>query len=214
MEEQFYLLWPSLLLWVGLRRGLHFAGGIICLEPLLRIATHFLLPPLRGSFMIMLPWTLDPLMFGAAAALCEGQPRFERWWVWMGSGWVAAAAAAVLLVASPLLTLKFKGGYDVMLAPTLQSGAIVFILLWLVRQHDTLAGRLFNLPAVATVGVLSYSLYLWQQIFLVFWHDHLWTLQCFPINFACCFAAAAVSYYLIETPFLRWKTRFARVRVG
>ena len=45
LEEQFYLVWPPLLVWVGLKRGLKVAFGIIIAEPFLRVAPHFLVHP-------------------------------------------------------------------------------------------------------------------------------------------------------------------------
>ena len=150
--------------------------------------------------MIMLPWIMDPLMFGAVAALCQGHPGL--------------LVAAFLLGISPVLAVRFSGGYDVPFAPTVQSATILFLLLWLVRRSDTAVGRIFNFPAVAAIGMLSYSLYLWQQLFLVPWIDHRWLTQRFPVNFLCCFALAFGSYHLIEKPFLRLKERFGQPPPG
>ncbi len=44
VEEQFYLLWPGLLVLLGLRKGRRTALALILLVPLLRIAQYFLLP--------------------------------------------------------------------------------------------------------------------------------------------------------------------------
>ena len=129
-------------------------------------------------------------MLGSIAALCQDHPRFEEWWTRLSSGWVASAAAVFLLFISPLARLRFKGTYDQFLSPTLQSVAILIILFWLVRRPNTRAGRCFNFPAITTVGLLSYSLYLWQQLFLFEESTHWWMLQRFPVNFICCFAAA------------------------
>jgi peptidoglycan/LPS O-acetylase OafA/YrhL len=57
------------------------------------------------------------------------------------------------------------------------------------------------------VGNISYSLYLWQQVFLEVKSPSWGPLQVFPINLAMSFACALGSYFLIERPFLRMKGR-------
>jgi peptidoglycan/LPS O-acetylase OafA/YrhL len=59
--------------------------------------------------------------------------------------------------------------------------------------------RILNWKPVAFVGVLSYSLYLWQQPFINRYAHHVWNR--FPINIAFAFLAALISYYLVEKPF-------------
>ena len=207
LEEQFYLLWPSLLAFAGLFRGARIAAGIILLEPVLRVLTHLLFPSMRGIVGPMLPWALDPLMFGALAALWQGHPRFESMAARVLRGWLAAAAAMFVLYISPWFGGRLGGFWTLAFAPTLESMAILLILLWLVRHSHSRAGQFFNLPLVARIGVLSYSLYLWQQVFFVPWKDH-WAVQQFPLNIVCTLAAAVTSYYFIEKPFLYWKQKF------
>jgi peptidoglycan/LPS O-acetylase OafA/YrhL len=60
------------------------------------------------------------------------------------------------------------------------------------------------------LGVLSYSLYLWQMLFINKFHPC--PINRFPINVVLAFAAAVASYYLIERPFLKLKTH-GRARV-
>ncbi|HEV2304694.1 MAG TPA: hypothetical protein VGR93_04195 [Candidatus Acidoferrales bacterium] len=77
---------------------------------------------------------------------------------------------------------------------------------WCMRFPKSGLGRFLNWRPVAFVGVLSYSLYLWQQPFL----DRNVTsfFTAFPYNVVLAFSAALASYYLIEKPFLRLKKRF------
>jgi peptidoglycan/LPS O-acetylase OafA/YrhL len=57
------------------------------------------------------------------------------------------------------------------------------------------------------VGVGSYSIYLWQQLFLNPRHEG-WIHQ-FPQNLLLTFGAAFLSYWLIEQPMNRLKGRIA-----
>jgi peptidoglycan/LPS O-acetylase OafA/YrhL len=75
---------------------------------------------------------------------------------------------------------------------------------WAMRNPDTVVGRFLNLPAISFTGVLSYSLYLWQQIFLN--RGSVSPFCAFPLNIILATAMALVSYLLIEAPFLRFRT--------
>jgi peptidoglycan/LPS O-acetylase OafA/YrhL len=65
-----------------------------------------------------------------------------------------------------------------------------------------------NNRLVNFVGVLSYSLYLWQQPFLDRTQNHLWTS--FPLNIGLAVGCAYLSYRLVEQPMLRFKVASTR----
>jgi peptidoglycan/LPS O-acetylase OafA/YrhL len=56
------------------------------------------------------------------------------------------------------------------------------------------------------VGLISYSLYLWQQIFLTTYN--MTFTGVFPLNVLCTFAMAECSYWFVERSFLAWRRRF------
>jgi len=68
-------------------------------------------------------------------------------------------------------------------------------------------GTFLNARAVAFVGVLSYSLYLWQQPFLRAGHA-----MRFPFSIVLIGAVAVASYYLVERPVLRLRQRLEATR--
>jgi peptidoglycan/LPS O-acetylase OafA/YrhL len=65
-------------------------------------------------------------------------------------------------------------------------------------------------------GRISYSVYLYQQLFIVPKLSDIWwmaTLQRFPINLIFVMVAALLSYYLVEQPMIRLgRTLMSRLR--
>jgi peptidoglycan/LPS O-acetylase OafA/YrhL len=65
--------------------------------------------------------------------------------------------------------------------------------------------RFLNSRPVAWIGVISYSLYLWQSLFVMA-RGYWW--NAFPMNVAITVAVAAGSYYCVERPMLHLRSRF------
>ena len=73
------------------------------------------------------------------------------------------------------------------------------------RPRSTLV-RVLDQPAVVALGVVSYSLYLWQQPFL---NHHLSVWWCKPpVNLVLAGTCAVASYLAIERPALGLGRRF------
>jgi peptidoglycan/LPS O-acetylase OafA/YrhL len=83
---------------------------------------------------------------------------------------------------------------------TVADVCIGLIILFSIHFTHNFWFAFLNFKWVSRIGILSYSLYLWQELFFV---PSLGILSVFPINFLCMFIVAALSYWLIEKPFLR-----------
>ncbi len=211
LEEQFYLAWPLALLLVGLRRGAGIALTLFLLMPPIRVAMYFLCPDSRGQLGMMLHTASDPLMCGCLLALWEGSPRFERIARWLAHGVVPVAACVSLFIVTPYLSTHVRG-FGVIAGTSLDCVAIALVMLWLVRHPDSRVGRCFNLRPVVHLGVLSYSLYIWQQLFLAPEAHQQWVP--FPLNLLMCLVAAELSYHLVERPILVWYRKRSATRAS
>lgn len=205
VEEQFYLLWPFVLVLAGLSRSLHVALAAILLCPLIRLAMHLWGDVPEIAFNREFQAIADALAMGCLAAMMHtrlsAMPRIKAFLIHplaplAVGGVLIGAAYASALVSRPF---AFVGGQ------VLSNLGIVIILQHLVRAPGTWAGRIANLKPVALVGAMSYSLYLWQEPFLYFLVDS-WETR-FPLNLLLSFGAAWLSYRFIEQPFLRLKER-------
>lgn len=200
IEEQFYLVWPLLVIFSLRRQGPKAAAKIalalIIAAPILRLATFPLIHDqlLRHHVDGLLPFKMDVLMCGCWAALMEGTDVFERLYakavklVWFYPIWC--------LVISRYLTLRFGNFYNFSVGQSLDGLAIMFTLVWCTRNAESVAGRILNWPPIVHLGLISYSVYIWQTYFL---HPENTTiLGRFPLNLLCIFAAAEFSYYTVE----------------
>jgi peptidoglycan/LPS O-acetylase OafA/YrhL len=206
VEEQFYLLWPFLLKYVGARRATGIALATIVAAPLLRIGLLIGAPSFRPGIGETFPTVADAIATGCLLACVRGRidasPRLLRLLSGPASWLIPAAAVACAFVPSAKA--------DALLGQTLTNLGIAVAIEKLVRFPATPFGRLLNARPIVFVGALSYSLYLWQQPFLNR-HAPLW-LTAFPVNLALVAAAALVSYYLIERPALRLRARIEAPR--
>ncbi len=206
VEEHFYLLWPALMLLGAasearrriLVLALLFAAWGIgearwhCLERVWPV------PPEHRTDV-----RLGGLLWGCWMALVLVEPaRRERMTRWL-SGWRGVGFVALLGVVA---VSKLPMG-QVML------GFLVpFALAATVLHPGTWVGRFLECGPLQAVGKLSYSLYLWQQLFLVppklLPHPPLGWVQLWPWNWVATFACAAISYRLVEQPLIglghRW----------
>jgi peptidoglycan/LPS O-acetylase OafA/YrhL len=62
-----------------------------------------------------------------------------------------------------------------------------------------------NTRLIEWIGLLSYSLYLWQQLFLNR-NSTAW-VHAFPVNIILVVACASASYYALEKPLMRLRKR-------
>ncbi len=200
VEEQFYLIWPGLFVVLSKKHRLFFAVGVIGLLPLVRTASYFFFPAIRDHITIMFHTRADMMMFGCATALIVDWPSFKKVFHTMCRFGLIWAVIVFLTVISPALNSTLKGAYLLPLGYTLEGLSISALLVWLSLHGESRWTKLLGNRLLAHLGVLSYSLYLWQQPFA-----HL----AFPLNLLLIACAANVSYWVIERPMLRIKERFS-----
>jgi peptidoglycan/LPS O-acetylase OafA/YrhL len=204
VEEQFYLLWPSLIVLLGLRRSFIGAALMLLLSPLFRtigiLAGYWPDNP-RYSFECV----ADALATGCLLA-------YARPWLWSHAKYRRLLERRVMELW-PIVILAFAVAsarwehWGSIAGITLINVAIAVWIDWCLRYPDSRVGRFLNARPIAFVGVLSYSIYLWQQPFLREGH----ALR-FPLSILCIGAVVLASYYLIEQPMLRLRTRVAAAK--
>jgi peptidoglycan/LPS O-acetylase OafA/YrhL len=216
VEEQFYFLWPITLL-LALRRSRRtaawcaLAAVIAC--PIIRVATYeFGNAYMRIANGEAFQSRADALMFGCLIALLWGTPMFERTYAYAAR--VAWIFPVLLFLVSGSLQTRLGNYWDFPIGFTLDGICISFILIWCIRNPSTTVGRFLNSRVMTRIGVLSYSIYIWQELFLhpdnvaIFGAHTL--AHTFPVRYLMLAAISSFSYWIVERPSLRLRDTLQR----
>jgi peptidoglycan/LPS O-acetylase OafA/YrhL len=200
IEEQFYLLWPLVLFLTLTLRGKSSAEDLalvlIVSAPIFRMTTFlFINNQLKRHFIyMMLPGQMDALMFGCWAALGQEQLRWEKIYsrvekfAWILPVW--------FLLISNYLRVRLGPSYFLTVGQTLDGFSAVFLLIWCIRNPKSGPGRLLNWGPIVHIGLISYSIYIWQTWFL---HpDNPTWLAKLPWSLLFILGAAEFSWHVIE----------------
>lgn len=200
IEEQFYLVWPSCLVFLGRKWSLRLTVAIMSLLPLVRLIVFFFLHDSKLRSTLLYRSAQDQILWGVLAAFLVRGNVLERLRNLRYRVVVLVASLLVIFVFCPILSSFQASGMEDWLVPTLQGAATVGLLFWLWSgKGGTLRRVLESWPAVQ-LGLLSYSLYIWQQPFTQW--NRLDFLP-FPIKMLAALIAANLCYRLVEIPLRR-----------
>lgn len=205
VEEQFYLLWPLTFAVVKPRKAIWVAAAFIFLGPASRALNWVFFRHTELYDLAMFPMVADSLASGCLLAATRRWLESQSWYLGLFS-----PAKSLVMVAMILVTNRYMQYTIVYVAGT----ALINVLLAILIHRSVVCagdrvGRCLNWSPVAFVGVLSYSLYLWQQPFLDRASSS-W-LAAFPQNLIFTFLAALGSYLLLEKPLMRLRSRLRAI---
>jgi len=208
VEEHFYLLWPTLLLLLRRRRANLAALALIIAIAIWRtIDLHYAIffPNAGHIFDHRTDTRLDSLLWGCVFAIAFTSGAGHRWLTkWINPlVWLCSVVLVIVLA-------KYMNAITDALRPPLFAAIVAATVVhprWLV-------GRILEDGRLRWIGRISYSLYIWQQLFLV--GDLIprplpfGRFQEVPLSFVCIFLCAIASYYLVERPLLGLGHRLTR----
>lgn len=210
-EEQFYLLWPFFVSRVRTGRALLYGSAgmlVIAMWARILLLGHARLLHSEVAIFTNTLTRLDPLAMGIATAVLLNKKRCD--WGWLSRVVLLAGGCAVWLTAGHFfrLTMNFMlAGY-----PAMAVGA------WLIFL-SALGSRIA--PGwLRYLGKISYGLYVFHGLALYIsakcLGESIHNLRDFVLywvwGLAMTVGMAALSYRFFESPFLRLKDRFARVK--
>ena len=206
VEEHFYLLWPGLLVLAGRKHSKFLASFLALAVSVWRwwdFHHHWMDRHIPGLlFGSRTDVRLDGLLMGCLAALLLAEPGF-RSWTMKYVRWPVWSLCVASYVGIQVLSRRHH--YSIW-----ESTLLAVIVVWTVLNPATWVGRALENPAMRWLGRLSYSLYLWQELFAVQQAKYPASLlQRFPLNLALLFVVATLSYQFIERPMIRFGHRLA-----
>jgi len=209
VEEHFYLIWPAMFIGLRPRRAMQCVMFYVLCTPVLRYIIVKFFPAI-----ISVKFNSLTEMSSIAAGCCLA-------FVVKGYGFpflrsvFSRYSLAVILGSTLLMVLSqighFSTRYGILFGDPVDSVCTAFLIGGVVYSKDNIFIRSLNAKPVVAVGILSYSLYLWQQPFSgnsVLAKDTSWLVSLILI-----FSTASLSYLFVETPFLRWKDRRRKYKV-
>jgi peptidoglycan/LPS O-acetylase OafA/YrhL len=227
LEEQFYLLWPAVVLWVRDRRRLMRLCVAVSIATLaLRLVLYPLAmrtdPRLIEHHLLMYSTytRCDTLLTGAWLALFLRGRALSLRQLRRASGWLFGTSAALLAlgelawrghgIANGPFTLT--AGYTLI---AVASAAVILNAL----DDDGLLSRLLRNRALSALGIVSYGFYFYHVPVFGLWEDlGVNRPQLAPVIPLLAFAVTALlawlSFRCFESPFLRLKRRLAPQRAG
>jgi len=195
VEEQFYLLWPATIALLGRQRAMRRAAWLVGLVPIGR-ALWGVFKPYRSILIFFASPNADALLVGCLLAGWGDAIRNWRLYSeFLRSRWFYLVPVAIVLLNADPTYWRFLVSLSL-----INVGIAMCIDRWAHFPPDAVA-RFLNLSAVRKLGVMSYALYLWQQIFLNRNEHAFWTA--FPLNLTLAIACAWITHEAIEKPFLR-----------
>jgi len=202
VEEHFYLFWPVCAIVMGWRRAMWVGVGLICVVGVWRpwelkhVAVSLQARTLQHTDM-----RIDYIMMGAVVALAvEFYPGAAIFLKRLGNSFGLAILLVLLVATTRPAPIDLRSIQAILLTLIVCSSALA----------DARLPRLLltNRP-ILFLGKVSYSLYVWQQLFLgptrsTFWSSP-YTL---PIKYAGALLMAYASYRFVEKPFIRYGRAF------
>jgi len=202
VEEQFYLIYPGLFVLLGLKKIKRVLIFVVLLTPLIRMLMMYLFYS-GGNFSLWLVFAfhtnMDALAIGCLLAFYRNKLHANTLYQKFLNSSVAFVSLPLIISA----VFYYPQAYLFLftLGWTILNLTIVLGIDWLITNDNSRFGKLFNLAPIKYIGVLSYSIYLWQQPFSIYSENLIWTH--YPFNIIMIIVFSLISYYLIEKNFLK-----------
>ena len=200
VEEQFYLMWP--VIFILFRKRLKTVLVLMLVYSCICRVIDYKFP--MYSNIALAPFFIyaDAILIGVLGSVLHFEnpemlknKAFSTYWL-------------QLLALGIFVFFVYCAGYGKLpfislpIGHTLVSAAALFLIMCYIAPKKNLFYKLLNSRVMIHIGVLSYSIYLWQEFFFV-GEPKFSFLRILPLNIVFIYIVALASYYFWETPFLK-----------
>lgn len=176
--------------------------AVILAMPIVRVVSYVLFPGLRDHLSAMFHTAIDPIAMGALLACFKDRAAI---WASRISSRMIAAIVLLLFVAAPLMGILLRGMWTITYGATIESAAAAALIALLAYRPNHWTAKITRLSPFQYVGMISFSLHLWQQMFCI--KGAPFELP-FYLSVPAALVVASVSFYAIERPTRKWRDLF------
>lgn len=206
VEEQFYILFP-----IFIKRRF---GFFVCIA----LAIPFAIP-----FISYLQTVIPILNFGLLSSAIRYLNKFQGiaigclFSILMFKGYLKFGKLNLAVTLISILMIVYIG-YDSTenlrasffnLIVSIFTG---FIVVNNIAYNNNTIYKFLNIKLLSWIGILSYSIYIWQQMFLS--NDSRFPLDRYPLNLLFVIVIPILSYYCYEQYFLKLKVKFSAAAIS
>ena len=212
IEEQFYLVWPLVVLFTSEKNLLRFSLAAVVLTPILRMVCTPLFP---NHFYIysLTPFRADLLCAGAVLALLWKrrtpliEARITRW------SWPVCFLGILLFTGTQAFPVFRLAGNTVVANGFVYLFSLVAatgLVAWTLTDKSWWRALLASVP-LRFLGEISYSMYLFHEMIGVKLEQRFGvTVLVKLVSFAVLIVYASVSWFFVERPLIRFAARWPR----
>lgn len=218
IEEQFYLLWPLIILLLPQRQILKAILITIALAPLFRFIGCYGLGLSITQITVFPLASLDALGLGALLAFyTHNHDRFKhakrklcKFGLWV---------CLPLMISFIIISFVFRGTVllNIVIKPTILSIFFVWLVSSAAKGFSGILGRFLELKPLVFIGKISYGIYIYHNFMnpiygIVSWHlnfsNSIPLLLVIVLKVIASFAIAIPSWFFIEKPINNFKKYF------
>lgn len=209
VEEQFYILWPLLLLFLfKYNKPKVILGAILVLSLISLCLAEALYKDFSAFSYYMLPTRMGELLVGGFAAYLvffKPIPVLSQ----RASLWLSLLGFIGLILSVVFIDKHFVFPGFIVLIPTLSTALIIYTGTF----HQNAIHKLLSVKPLVAIGLISYSAYLWHWPILAFYRygNFEITLWSGLIILLVTLALAKLSHRYIEVPFRKVDFTFAMI---
>lgn len=217
IEENFYLFWPFIFKYNSIKRLKIVLLIIVLASCISRVIGYYAIfsNPIFTNYLSIV-YHIDSIAIGALGAIYF--EKIKHTYVrYKADRYFLLYVLFIIIFSSRILTdlnYNFHLHLGILFIPLGVGGSssvivsicILLILYSLILTESKSLNIFFNSKILTFIGKLSFSIYLWQQIFF---SSEIQPINRFPLNILFIFILSVFSYYVIEKPFLLLKNRLS-----
>ena len=205
VEEQFYVVWPFVLLLLIKLPAARRIWPVLALAGISATLPFLYWDGGAGDDRIYFGTDTRAvgMLMGAVAALAwhRRQSLGLRSPAAVVRAWLGMSTVLLFLLTVGNIPLKFLAG------PAIMAVAAMQVVPYLVDRPASLMGRLYSRRVLVWLGQRSYAVYLWHYLWAT-WLNPLSSWVSIPVGVTASLLCAHLSWQLVEAPALRYARRF------